>query len=150
MYGKIDQEWTKSKTTTLRFARPSPGSHIEMLLNTNTTEVSSSNTQPGTLEATRVTTKQTTRHMKLSRMSCPSCNIELEYSGGLDLTQPVDSSPSRYSSTPSLSMKEQQSKYGSYTNSVSSSEPAIMTGAMTLEEQVVSLVKVIEDLAKQV
>ncbi|GAA0172769.1 hypothetical protein LIER_26525 [Lithospermum erythrorhizon] len=47
-------------------------------------------------------------------------------------------------------MKKQQSKYEFYTDFASSYVPAMMTGATTLEEQVASLAKVIENITKQV
>ncbi|GAA0164885.1 hypothetical protein LIER_20420 [Lithospermum erythrorhizon] len=46
-------------------------------------------------------------------------------------------------------MKGRQAEDGSYTSSSSSYVQVMMPGITTLEEQIASLVKVIEDMAKQ-
>ncbi|GAA0155679.1 hypothetical protein LIER_13357 [Lithospermum erythrorhizon] len=64
---------------------------------------------------------------------------------GLELEQPEDAT----SSSGATSMKGRQAGDVSHTDSSSSYEQVMMTGITTLEEQVVSLLKVIEDMAKQ-
>ncbi|GAA0145886.1 hypothetical protein LIER_05966 [Lithospermum erythrorhizon] len=81
-------------------------------------------------------------------MTCPTCKRDLEYLEGSKPTQPGYSSPSSGGATPIISMEGSQSKYGSHCDSSYSYMPITMTGTTTIEEQIPSLTRMVEDMAK--
>ncbi|GAA0169251.1 hypothetical protein LIER_23777 [Lithospermum erythrorhizon] len=94
----------------------------EKPLKTNTTEVSSSNILQGALEAMRVATRQSIRRPTLPVSICPTFERDIEYSECRRTIQPCDPEDSYLS--------------------------VMMTGITTIEEQMASLTKMVEEMSK--
>ncbi|GAA0177978.1 hypothetical protein LIER_29778 [Lithospermum erythrorhizon] len=81
-------------------------------------------------------------------MTCPTCERDVEYFEGSKPTQLRHSSPSSCSSIPTSSMEGSQSRYGSHIDPDNSYIFVVMTGITTIEEQIASLTRMVEDMAK--